>query len=181
MAVVYRGWVFRVEKIRNRISGSDEFRITKPDVATVIPMLDSRTLLFERHYSSAIGRYLLERPAGHIDRGEAPARAARRELLEETGYRARSMEPAYRAYMAPGLLSDRMHFFVARGLVRTRPPTDKHEKTGLVRLGIDRAYGHVRDGKITDGKSIIGVLYCIAEKKDRDGPKRSASDMRHVY
>ncbi|MCL5099542.1 MAG: NUDIX hydrolase [Candidatus Marsarchaeota archaeon] len=165
MAVVFKGWVIKVETVRNRINGYEELKITKPDVAVIIPMLDKRTMLFERHYRSAIGRYILELPAGHIDAGETPVRAARRELLEETGYRAGRMKPVYNAYMAPGLLADKMHFFAATELRKAGLPTDSNEKMKLIRLSVEKAYKYVKNGRIKDGKSMIGVLHCIAEAK----------------
>ena len=165
MAVVFRGWVIKVETVINSVSGHTELRITKPDVAAIIPMIDKHTILFEWHYRSATGMYMLELPAGHVNKGETPIHAARRELLEETGYTAGNIRRIYSLYMAPGLLADRTHFFMAKGLRRAGRPTDLHEKVQLVHLSVGKAYRYVKSGRINDGKSIIGVMHCVLSRK----------------
>ena len=83
----------------------------------VLPRLDDGRVLLVRQFRYAAGKSLWELVAGGIELGETPAAAARRELLEETGYRARTLRPLFHFYASPGFLSERMFLFEARGLI----------------------------------------------------------------
>ena len=94
--------------------------------AVIIPVHGSK-LVLERQYRPAIGRWLYELPAGLIEKGEEPIEAARRELKEETGFTAASIEHAFSSYSSPGLSDEIVHFFIARGLRKGKRHLEKHE------------------------------------------------------
>ena len=111
-----------------------------PGAVSIAPVLDDGRLLLVRQYRHAIGDWLLELPAGRLERDEDPASAARRELEEETGYRAREWKELGRFYLAPGFCSERMVLYLARGLEAVPGgglEADADEELELVRLSPD--------------------------------------------
>ena len=116
-------------------------------------------VLLERQYRHAAGRYLLELPAGRIDEGEAELKAAKRELLEETGYTARSWKRVLYFWASPGFVAESMSIFLAQDLTAgaARPEADEAIEIHLVSL--QEAVNMVMSGKIHDGKTITGVLW----------------------
>jgi len=116
-------------------------------------------VLLERQYRYAADKYLWELPAGSIDHGESPLSAAKRELLEETGYRARRWSRALHYYPSPGFVDETMTIYLARGLTPgpARPEDDEFITCTLMPLA--RALDMVLSGRICDGKTIAGVLW----------------------
>jgi len=132
----------------------------------VLPLLDDGRVLLVRQFRYATGKSLWELVAGGIEQGEAPRAAALRELLEETGYRAGSLERLFSFYPSPGFLSERMVLFQARGLVRSKacPESDERIRLGRFRRALLRSM--LRSGKIEDGKTLVGVLWLLGFKRD---------------
>lgn len=148
-------------KHRNiRINGSYiKFdQVIEPDIVTIIPVLDDGTIIMERQFRPAIGRYIYEMPAGHVNKGESPKHAAGRELEEETGYRARVLKPLMKTYHSPGSSSTQNNYFLARGLYKGRKHPDKHEVIEVKRMkGADvRKWLKRRGAK--DTKTVIALL-----------------------
>ena len=116
-------------------------------------------VLLERQYRHAAGKYLWELPAGSLDQGEEPLIGAKRELLEETGYRAKRWSRALFFYPSPGFLDETMTIYLAQGLTagEARPEADEFITWKLMPLSL--AVKMVRSGKIQDGKTIAGVLW----------------------
>src|SRR5262245_13434730 len=90
--------------------------IEHPGAVAILPVLDDGRVCLIRNYRVAVGRTLVEVPAGTLEAGEDPAATAARELAEETGYCAASVEKLREFTMSPGILNERMHLFLARGL-----------------------------------------------------------------
>src|SRR6185437_16604590 len=119
---VFKGPVFSV--VSQQVEEPDGVRVRRDIVehpgSIVILALDesgkSPRVLLERQYRHAAGARLWELPAGSLDPGEKPLPAAKRELLEETGYTASKWEKALYFYVSPGFLSESMHVYLARGL-----------------------------------------------------------------
>ena len=116
-------------------------------------------VLLERQYRYAANQYLWELPAGSIDDGEAPLPAAKRELLEETGYRARRWSRILHFYPSPGFVDETMTIYLARGLTAgpARPEADEFITSVLVPLS--RTMEMILSGRIRDGKTIVGVFW----------------------
>ncbi len=168
--VVYRGkyMVFHVDTIE-RPDGSRGTRdlVAHPGAVAVLAVDDDGRVLLVRQWRVAAGRALLEIPAGTLDVldgvTEDPDAAARRELEEETGYRAASWRKLAEFWTAPGFASELMHLYLATGLAAvadaTRLSPDDDEELELRHVKVDEALGLVDTGAIADAKSILGLLW----------------------
>lgn len=159
--VVYRGPVFSVTTERVREPGGISARrdVVRHPGSVVILALDGRgRVLLERQYRHAAGAFLWELPAGRIDRGERPLAAARRELLEETGYTARRWRRLLFYYASPGFLDETMAVYLAQGLTAglARPEPDEAIQARFFPL--QRLTRLAARGKLRDGKTISAVL-----------------------
>ena len=128
-------------------------------------------VLLERQYRHAAGDYLWELPAGRIDPGEHELKAAKRELLEETGYTAAHWRRILKFYASPGFMAETMSVFLATGLRAgiAQPEADEIIYKRLVPL--PTAVRMVTSGTIRDGKTISGVLWLQHRISDgKDGP-----------
>lgn len=133
--------------------------VRHPGAVMVIPLLDDGRVILERQFRHPLGRAFIEFPAGKIDPGESLLQCAQRELLEETGYRAGDWTHLGGFHNAVGYSDERIDVFVARGLVHEavrRDPGEVLEVFSVPWRELDR---WVLDGRITDGKTIIGVCW----------------------
>ncbi len=116
------------------------------------------SILLERQYRYAAGQFLLELPAGRIEPGEAPLAAAKRELIEETGFRARRWSRLVRYYASPGFLSETMQVFLAEDIRPGIAQPEEDEKISLHPVPLSELLAQIHGGKILDGKTILSVL-----------------------
>ncbi len=124
---------------------------------------ESRVLL-ERQYRYAAQNYLWEIPAGRIDGKEKPLAAAKRELREETGYRAKSWRKALFFYPSPGFMDETMTVFLARGLKTGEAEPEADERIAYELVSLSRAVKMIISGEICDGKTIAAVLWFQAQQ-----------------
>jgi ADP-ribose pyrophosphatase len=121
------------------------------------PQHDSIVLV--RQYRPAIGSYLLEVPAGKLERGEDPAECAIRELREETGYRCERIRKTWSFYTAPGFCSELLHLFVAEGLSQGEAAPEDNEAIDVEVVPVMRALEMVDRGEIIDAKTEIALAF----------------------
>jgi ADP-ribose pyrophosphatase len=137
------------------------------------PSRPTPRVLLERQYRHAAGDYLWELPAGRIDPGEHELKAAKRELLEETGYTAAHWRRILKFYASPGFMAETMSVFLATALRAgiAQPEADEIIYKRMVPL--PTAVRMVTSGTIRDGKTISSVLWLqhrLAERKDASMP-----------
>jgi len=125
-------------------------------------------VILERQYRHAVGQYLIEVPAGTRDPGEAPLAAAKREMIEETGYRAKRWTMLVRYFASPGFLAEWMQIYLARDLTAGVAQPELDEQIEIIRMPLSKAMKLVHDGKIHDGKTLIALsLYDAARHEGR--------------
>ena len=133
--------------------------ITHPGSVVVLPVLPDGRIVLIQQYRYAARQYLWELVAGRIDPGETPKEAAARELIEETGFRAKRLRVFLDVFPTPGFLEERMFILLAEGLTAGEAEPEEDEKI------ISRAYSRkqleemIRGGKLRDAKSIAGILF----------------------
>lgn len=132
----------------------------------ILPRLADGRIVFVRQYRRAVGTRLLELPAGTLEPGEKRLAAARRELAEETGYRARSWRTIASFYPSPGILDEWMTLYLAGGLSPVRATPEPDEDITVQRLTLRAALRLLRQGRIRDGKTLVGLLWLIAHRRD---------------
>jgi len=125
----------------------------------IIPMLPGRRLVMERQYRYPIGEVMLEFPAGKLDPGEDHLVTAQRELLEETGYRAAKWEWLATIYPIVSYATERIEMYLAESLTLERAQLDAGEFLEVVIVDFTDAYAQLKAGKVTDGKTVIGLLH----------------------
>lgn len=163
--VTYRAPVFYVtSEIVREPSGVTARRdiVRHPGSVVVLAVKGSgknARVLLARQFRHAAGKEILELPAGRIDPGETALQGAKRELMEETGYRARTWSKAMFFYVSPGFLDETMTIFLAEGLTagEATPEEDEVIRPRLVPLA--RAVQMVMRGRIQDAKTIAGILW----------------------
>ena len=135
----------------------------------------SLRVLLEKQYRHAAGRFLLELPAGRIDEGENPLHAAKRELLEETGYSARSWKRVLHFWASPGFVAEAMSIYLARNLEPGAAQPEDDEVIELKLVSIEKAVSMVLKGTIQDAKTIAGVLWLDQQTRKSQSRKNSVS------
>ncbi|NPV52293.1 MAG: NUDIX hydrolase [Firmicutes bacterium] len=139
-----------------------------PAVA-IVPITDDGQVVFVRQYRYPVGEVLLEVPAGKLDDGEPPSECALRELEEETGFTARSLEEVGAFYTTPGFSNELMHLFIARDLSRQAPRPDEDEFISTELIPIERALAMAKSGQIRDAKTLAGLLMLDCTRNQAPG------------
>jgi len=161
-STLYSGRAVRLRVDRVRLpNGRETSReiIEHPGSVGILPLLTGNRVLLIRQYRHAVGQTIWEIPAGTMEPGETPIECARRELEEETGYRARSLKPFFDCYAAPGYSMELMRVFLARGLRPTEQRPEEDEIISVDPLTSERAFGMIRSGRIRDAKTICALAY----------------------
>lgn len=175
-------YVFRGRRVSIKLahlplpSGKRVFRevVEHPGAVAILPLLGEEGILLLKQYRPAIGRWIYEIPAGTVEKGESPLTCARRELEEETGYRAGRMRKLFEMYLAPGYSTERLHSFLASQLHPTSPHHDWGEEIKVVKTTLPRALEMIRSNKIEDAKTIATILYFLSTRgKIHSRPRRS--------
>jgi folate-binding protein YgfZ len=141
--------------------------VRHPGSVVIVPLVGARDVCLVEVVRTAVGRTLLELPAGTLDRIEAVDEAARRELAEETGYTAARITAAGAVWMSPGILRERMHLFVAEDLTPGPQALEPGEQIRTRVVPWDEAVAMCLDGRIEDAKTIVGILLVDARRARR--------------
>jgi ADP-ribose pyrophosphatase len=141
----------RADQVRGRDEEGVHYVVELPRAATIVPILDDGRVLLIREYRHSIGRVILEFPGGRVDPSETPETAARRELVEETGFEAETFVPLGSFFPAAGLLDHEGFLFEARGLKPAPRRLEAFEEIEVVPMTWAEVDAALAAGKIVDG------------------------------
>jgi ADP-ribose pyrophosphatase len=133
--------------------------VIHPGAVLILPLLDDETVIMIRNERMATGETLWELPAGTREPGEPPENTAPRELIEETGYQAKEIEPMTNFYTSPGICNEAMYTYIARGLTFVGQNLDDSEKITVEAIKWPALLEMIKHGQVRDGKTIAAVLY----------------------
>ncbi len=128
--------------------------VVHPGAVVILPILDDRRIVMIRNYRYTVESELRELPAGTLEPNEKPIETARRELEEETGYRAGRMQPLMEFYTSPGFCTERMHAFVANELTQVGQNLQGSERIVAEPIEVDEVRNRLIRGEFVDGKTI---------------------------
>lgn len=160
--IVYEGKIFN---IRQHLVELEDGKQSTRDVlehngaSVIIAIKDNGNILLVKQYRKALERFMYELPAGRIDPGETPQDAAARELREETGYTASSIEHLLDYIPACGYSSEKLHIYVCRGLIPGETDFDETEDLDTLEYSAEELMEMILNGRIEDGKTMAGLLY----------------------
>ncbi len=160
--VVYEGRLLHVRRDTVRLpDGATSVReyVSHPGAVAVLALHENGNLIMERQYRYPLHRDFYEIPAGKIDPGEDILDTGRRELLEETGYVASDWVHLTTTYPCIGYGNERIEYFLARGLIKQQASLDEGEHLEVLELPFREAMEWMRQGRIDDSKTIIGLLW----------------------
>jgi ADP-ribose pyrophosphatase len=115
-------------------------------------------IVMERQYRHAAREYLLEVPAGKMEEGEDALAGAKRELLEETGFKAKRWRKIVRYFASPGFLGEFMQVFIAQDLTRGDAQPEYDEQLEIEMIPLSKLLRMIEEGKLYDGKTLISVM-----------------------
>lgn len=167
--IVYRGKIVNLRTGHVRLDdGSTAFReiVEHAGGVAVVPYLGDGVALI-RQYRVAIGRELLEIPAGKIEGGESPETRAAAELAEETGYTAKRLLPIGAIYPSCGFLTEKIHLFLGLDLSAGEQRLEPDERIEVVHLSLDTVRTMLRHHQFQDAKTVAG-LYALFDYLERD-------------
>jgi len=174
--VIHRGRIIRLEEHTVEFPDGSEGTldvVRHPGAAAVVPFLDDPTtgdprILLIRHFRHAAGGWLWEIPAGKLDAGEAaqPERCAMRELREETGYSADAVTHLLSIVTTPGFSDEVIHLYMATGLTKGAHAREADEFMELHEFPLSKVRKMIQGKEITDGKSLVALLFVQCYKQD---------------
>jgi ADP-ribose pyrophosphatase len=162
--MVYQGRVFGLR--RDEVLEPSGLRttrevITHPGSVVVLPVLPDGRIVMVRQYRHATRQYLWELVAGRKEPEETPKHGAARELLEETGYRAKRFKVFLDVFPTPGFLEERMYLLLAEGLTAGEAEPEEDEKIEVRAYRVNELKQMIKSGRLRDAKSIAGILYYL--------------------
>jgi len=162
--MIYQGRVFGLR--RDEVEEPSGLRttrevITHPGSVVVLPVLPDGRIVMVRQYRHATREYLWELVAGRKEPEETPKQGAARELLEETGYRAKRFKVFLDVFPTPGFLEERMYLLLAEGLTAGEAQPEEDEKIEVRLFKLKDLKQMIKSGRLRDAKSIAGILYYL--------------------
>lgn len=158
---IYRGKIIELTLDRVTLPNGRETELEivhHPGGAAVVALDTNGNVCLLRQFRHAAGGWLWELPAGKLDPGEPPLATAQRELMEEAGLRAANWQSLGRLLSSPGVFTEVIHLFLARGLTPVASNAGEHELIEVHWLPFRQALAMARDGEIADAKSVAGLF-----------------------
>ena len=162
---IYEGKVFDVS-IAEIKDGETEYKreiVEHQGSVVIVPVFEDKTVALVRQYRHAAGEYLLEIPAGTLNKGENPLIGARRELEEEIGVTSENIEKLVEFYVSPGFLTEKMNVYLATDLIESKQNLEDDEILTIEKLTFKEAFEKIRSNEIKDAKTICGLILAGAK------------------
>ncbi|MDE1833293.1 MAG: NUDIX hydrolase [Candidatus Micrarchaeota archaeon] len=159
--IAFKSKKFRVKVERVRLPDGDsvDFAMVERRPGTsIIPFIDSDTILLAYQYRPAVGRWILNLAGGTVEESETPMQNAVKELEEELGYRARRMRLVAKLYPAPYMCNQTEYIFVATGLVKAKRHLERGEQIRTRRIRVRDAIRMARTGRISDAITAAALM-----------------------
>lgn len=159
--MLFKGLVVGLEQFEVKVGekGWHVFQIVRhPGGVGVLPLHDDGTVTLIRQLRPSVERFLLEIPAGRLDPGEDALHCGVRELGEETGLVAAHMESLGVVHTSPGVFDEKIHLYLATGLVQGKADPEHYEDIETVRIPLSEALAMAVAGDITDSKTMVGLF-----------------------
>lgn len=159
--IVYDGPIFKVRKHKVHSIAGESVRdvVEHSGGAVMVAVTDDGKILMEEQFRKPLEKVILELPAGKIDPNEDPLVTATRELAEETGYRAETIKHLTSYTPTCGYSNEVLHVYIMRGLTPGETDLDPTECVDVVEYDADTLIEMIMNKEITDGKTIIGILF----------------------
>jgi len=132
--------------------------VRHPGAAAIVPLKDDGTVVLIRQFRHAAGGFIYEVPAGKLHSGEDPMACAARELEEEIGYRAGTLELLSSIFTAPGFTDEVIHIYKATDMTTGQQQLDRDEVLEVIEMPLQEAIDKIRTGMIRDAKTMVGLL-----------------------
>jgi len=158
---IYQGRVFKLVKENVTLQNGTETQldiIRHPGAAAIVPAYGYDKIILIKQYRHAIGEYIWEIPAGTFDENEDPLECAKRELLEETGFRAEFWEKLGVITPVPAYSDEKIHVYFAANLIQETQNLDKDEVLEVHKLKVTDVLEMIRRGEIKDSKTIASIF-----------------------
>ena len=139
-----------------------------PGSVAILPLVDERHVCLIRSRRLTVDETLIEIPAGTREAGESPLDTARRELAEETGYRATRFDELTRIFPSPGVIDEQMWLYVAREMTAGDPAREPNEEIDNLIVDFEDALGMIDRDEVRDGKTIVALL--LYDRRRRSSP-----------
>jgi ADP-ribose pyrophosphatase len=144
--------------------------VERPDAAIIFPLTSEGEVVLVRQYRPPLETMELGLPAGLVEEGEKPEAAARRELLEETGYSGGEWELLGSVASSPSLKDNWAYLFLARGVEETsEPDPDEHELVEVMKAPVEKLLDLVRAGEIVSSSGVAAIMLARERLKDQTG------------
>lgn len=144
-------------ELSNGTTATREY-VKHPGAVCIVPLTDDWNVIAERQFRYPHNKIIYEIPAGKIDMGENPLNAAKRELSEETGYKAKDFIYLGELYTSPAILDEIIYMYAATGLTKEEQHTDDDEFIDIIEISLENMVKLIMDGKIPDAKTQAAVL-----------------------
>jgi ADP-ribose pyrophosphatase len=162
--LIYDGKVLRLRVDEVQLPSGQVTRreiVEHPGAVAIVPFKDRENIIMIKQLRHTVDGWLLEIPAGTLEKNESPRRCAARELIEETGFKASRIMRMFSCYVAPGYSNELIHEFVATDLKYVGQHTESDEFVKTITLNIREATDKIVNGSIRDAKTICGLLYVL--------------------
>jgi ADP-ribose pyrophosphatase len=159
--VVLKSRVFHVAHQKWRGPGNSRFDrdvVVHPGAVAILPIDKKRRVIMIRQFRPAAGGWLLEIPAGTLEKGETPLYCAKRELIEEIGFAARKWKRLGAVFTAPGFCTEKIHLFKAWDLKADFAEQDEDEHIEVKTMSLAEIRSAIRTGRICDAKTITALM-----------------------